>query len=548
MTLFEIHFIPLLLLVALSVPQVTAREPESKSQEPHLDPQPIQWVNCSDNVPEALYSEYAINPFFTETLPGTLKCGRLDVPLDYAKEFDEKNNISIAFSLYTPPNPVGTIFYNPGGPGAEVQSEAWHFALNSSRLFSGLEDFELMMMDPRGTHASSPLNHSYCLTEYDVDPFPFGPPKDQNEFEAYRKTSKAVSEKCLKHSGELMKFVGSHEAVLDWESIRIALDRKTVSLLGVSYGTHYFTQYIKRFPASIHLAVLDAPMVHGKSDIGTIIDEAVALSRMLSRADAYCQSNSTCPFYSQGKGAVIDGWNEVLARAKAGDLAVTKQNASTTATINDIQYGSFWFLKGVPSYDDFLQAMAGTLFQNNATIMLPEMYRMADLPPPLVCPDDYIEDNSLRGSQAIEGALASLDLNNIHPSIIWQVKLDCSNWPVHGRKDTSWENIQDFPILWVTSDFDANTPTEWANFNHDRTPNSTLVVRHGDAHGSLWPVGPARDIIIQYLRTGQVFASSNETLVTVYHPGMTRNATQIPDPYLVGFDVRWVDEDLFPSL
>ena len=129
-------------------------------------------------------------------------------------------------------------------------------------------------------------------------------------------------------------------------------------------------------------------MVHGKSDIDTITDEVVALNRMLSRADAYCQFNTTCPFYSQGKGAVMNGWNEVLARAKAGDLTVVKQNTNITATMQDIQHGLFWYLKGIPSYDEFVQAMAGTLFQNNATIMLPEGLMIPYMPTPLVCPDD----------------------------------------------------------------------------------------------------------------------------------------------------------------
>lgn len=33
--------------------------------------------------------------------------------------------------------------------------------------------------------------------------------------------------------------------------------------------------------------------------------QAKSLTRLLLRADAYCLNDTTCPFHSQGKGAVI---------------------------------------------------------------------------------------------------------------------------------------------------------------------------------------------------------------------------------------------------
>lgn len=43
--------------------------------------------------------------------------------------------------------------------------------------------------------------------------------------------------------------------------------------------------------------------------------------------------------------------------------------------------------------------------------------------------------------------------------------------------------------------------------------------------------GPARDAEIEFLTTGSVSPSSNESLATVYYPGDVRAA--IPDPYAV---------------
>ncbi|KAH8835045.1 hypothetical protein DL96DRAFT_1549699 [Flagelloscypha sp. PMI_526] len=470
----------------------------------------IQWVDCTKNVPAPIQASLNITEWDTTSLgplPDTLTCGRMNVPLDYEQPLSDSNNITIAFSLYTPQNAVGTIFYNPGGPGVEAQSNAWLLATNKSQLFSGLEDHQFMMMDTRGTHASSPLNCS--LEAYNA--IPFGAPQDQTSFEDYQ-------------ANDSIKHIGTQETVQDWER------QKDRNLIGVSYGTYFFAEYVQRFPNSIERAALDAVTVRGKADIEAIKDEVTAVNRMLQRADAFCQSNSTCPFYVQGKGSVLEAWKQILQKAEAGQLVAQKcldpaAGCSANITVEDIRQTVPGLLRSTPNYEILMQVMAGALLQNDASgLIVPvELDLGISAAVPLFCPDDNIDNNSLEGSKAIQEAIVPLDPNNFQASFIWQGKLDCSNWPVAGRPKVDLKSVSNFPFLWVTSDFDLNTPTEWASFNHDQTPNSTLVVRHGDGHGSIFVLGPARDAIIEYMRTGKVLPSSNETLATVFPPGTSRD-------------------------
>jgi hypothetical protein len=64
----------------------------------------IQWVDCGRNIPEPLQGI----PLPT-VLPSTLKCGRLDVPMDYAYPMNSNNRITLGFSVYRPDNPKGLI-------------------------------------------------------------------------------------------------------------------------------------------------------------------------------------------------------------------------------------------------------------------------------------------------------------------------------------------------------------------------------------------------------------------------------------------------------
>jgi hypothetical protein len=64
----------------------------------------IQWVNCASNVPLPLQAIA-----LPATLPPSLHCGRLDVPMDYTKAITVNNMITLGFSMYRPNNAEGLV-------------------------------------------------------------------------------------------------------------------------------------------------------------------------------------------------------------------------------------------------------------------------------------------------------------------------------------------------------------------------------------------------------------------------------------------------------
>lgn len=73
-----------------------------------------------------------------------------------------------------------------------------------------------------------------------------------------------------------------------------------------------------------------------------------------------------------------------------------------------------------------------------------------------------------------------LDTYNIGQTAAWNIRMYCAGWtyPVAPLKQLSVKA----PMLFITADFDASTPTEWATFAWKNSSNSALVVRHGDDH------------------------------------------------------------------
>lgn len=228
-----------------------------------ISAQKINWVDCSKHVPPpaTFFNATGVD---LKSLPPTLHCGRLEVPMDYSKPISASNNITLGLAMYRPKNPKGVIFFCPGGTDAGVAA-AWRVALNQTSdyypNFSGLEDHDLMMMDIRGTWSSNKLNISLETVASLIGPYP----TDQSEYNALKSASKTVIQSFDKWSSPpgIIKFTGTNEVVQDYESIRKALGYEKINFLGLSYGSYRAQHYAAKYPRHVGNFVVDAVAAPG---------------------------------------------------------------------------------------------------------------------------------------------------------------------------------------------------------------------------------------------------------------------------------------------
>lgn len=64
----------------------------------------IRWTDCTEHIPEPLQGAN-----LSTTLPKSLHCGLLTVPMDYSKPVSARNNITIGFAMRRPENPQGLL-------------------------------------------------------------------------------------------------------------------------------------------------------------------------------------------------------------------------------------------------------------------------------------------------------------------------------------------------------------------------------------------------------------------------------------------------------
>ncbi len=172
---------------------------------------------------------------WTPCAPTGFECATLDVPLDRAAPQGAAITLSAKrVPAAANPGQVALVAL-AGGPGQAAIPIAADFA---AILGPGLASRDLLVVDQRGTGASSPLS---CPA-----------------LERTSGTLTAVAGDCSKQLGPRRGFFRTADTVADLEALRIAGGYAKLAFYGVSYGTKVATAYASAHPATTESIVLDS--------------------------------------------------------------------------------------------------------------------------------------------------------------------------------------------------------------------------------------------------------------------------------------------------
>jgi pimeloyl-ACP methyl ester carboxylesterase len=172
-------------------------------------------------------------------VPGA-ECGSVRVPLFRSRRAGP--TIDIAYALIRHRDPAvpvarGTVAFNPGGPGQNVIDGAAGW----TELLAGLlGDHDLLLIDPRGTGRSHPVDCG--LTE---------PPATRQGY------VRAIG-RCGTRLGLQSRGYTSAATADDFEAVRAHLGIPKLDLYGVSYGSYLMTVFAQRHPTSVRSIVLSS--------------------------------------------------------------------------------------------------------------------------------------------------------------------------------------------------------------------------------------------------------------------------------------------------
>ncbi|MGW1722098.1 alpha/beta hydrolase [Streptomyces sp. NPDC002306] len=196
--------------------------------------------------------------------PGTLQCGTVSVPLDYAHPNGKQIKLTVSRMPATHRDPhnskrrvprQGALVYNPGGPGGS----GMYFPLIGvvpewKRIAAG---YDLVGYAPRGVGRSAPLS---CQ---DARHFFKGPsPAPVHPSESYKQEriaqAKAYANGCAQRAGSALRHYTSLNNARDLDVLRAALGESKLTFMGASYGTYIGALYATLFPSHVRRMVFDA--------------------------------------------------------------------------------------------------------------------------------------------------------------------------------------------------------------------------------------------------------------------------------------------------
>lgn len=223
---------------------------------------------------------------------GGFECTEVKAPTDW----DDPSSDPITLALLRQPadgDPKGTLFVNPGGPGAsgiDLVESGWASPAVRKSL-------DVVGWDPRGVGSSTRVA---CGDEEAKDEFLYGTfdaPYDTQEWldELTGEVAKFADE-CLKGTGDLLGHVDTVSTARDLELLRSLVGGGKLTYLGYSYGTDIGATYAELFPDQVGRMVLDGAVDPTLGAFEWLRVQYAGFESALRAYVDWCTQQSDCPF------------------------------------------------------------------------------------------------------------------------------------------------------------------------------------------------------------------------------------------------------------
>jgi pimeloyl-ACP methyl ester carboxylesterase len=429
-----------------------------------------------------------------------VQCGTLQVPVDWSKPGGPRVPLTVARRpADNPAARVGTLFYNPGGPG----DGAARYVIDAEHIFSATlrARFDIVGLDPRGTGDSV---QPRCGIN------PFTPqttlfPRTEQQFEQLRRHNREVGLSCLQQTGPLLAHMDTVTAARDHEALRLALGVDRVNWLGISYGNQVAANYAELFARHVRAMVLDAALDHSQAEGAQVAEEITSEENSFNRFTRWCDTDATCALRGQDVATLFD---RLVADADAHPIPV--DGALRPVTGEDIRMGTISFLTlkepsiygPDASWAGLSRALAAALAGNAAAF---EAGPSADVPQQgyfnrlgIAC-GDYVPQVHTWAEMRQRMQLGRQLAPHLQgASETWRVNL-CIGWPIPAANPPRTLNIRGVASLMVHAVHDSSDPYLWAHLLNAQIHGSDLLTRTGDGHTSYYTSPCARAAIDDYL-------------------------------------------------
>jgi pimeloyl-ACP methyl ester carboxylesterase len=289
-------------------------------------------------------------------------CARYRVPIDHDNA--ALGTIDIALlkrAARTPDKRVGSLFFNPGGPGGS--GLRMPIAAASFVQPQVIDRFDLIGFDPRGVGDSNPLR---CFTtQEDADevfaaqlPVPLSRAEISGTLASYRD----YGQFCKNNAGSLLNHMSTKDVVRDLDTVRAAVGDQKLTYVGFSYGTLIGSTYAAMFPKQSRAIVIDGnvdPQLRTSDGVEYDRERAQGFEISLDGFLKKCaQVGPKCAFSSGNPRAKFD---ELRTALRSGPITLPGGGQATIASLIGGTSGSLYSPSAFPLLAQELQTVYNAL-------------------------------------------------------------------------------------------------------------------------------------------------------------------------------------------
>ncbi|GAA3599933.1 alpha/beta hydrolase [Klugiella xanthotipulae] len=440
-----------------------------------------------DGVPDELHDLYQQTLTWTDC-EGEMQCATAQAPLNWDDPAGERIDLALVRQPATGGSPRGSLFVNPGGPGAS----GYDFVADSIDYAVGKplqEEFDVIGFDPRGVQHSTPVT---CLSPKKMDEYLFGVAQNKTGTDAWiqeiRDSAQDFGAACAESTGDLLGAVDTLSAARDLDMLRALVGDTRLNYLGFSYGTFLGAHYAELFPERVGRLVLDGAIDPSVSVDEVVLDQTVGFEKAMRAYVTNCLTSSECPLsgtVDEAMASVASLLDAVDARPmEAVDGRMLTSSTLLTAIIYPLYSQDSWTylsqmlkitLAGDPSLAFTLadlyygRAEDGTYDDNSFEAFYA-----------INCLDyEYVDDVELMRAEAATLAEAAPTFGRFQG----YGSIGCAEWPhdsVTPREEIHATGAD--PILVVGTTGDPATPYQWAVSLADQLDEGVLVSYTGEGH------------------------------------------------------------------
>ncbi|MGW3513475.1 alpha/beta hydrolase [Streptomyces sp. NPDC000994] len=433
------------------------------------------------------------------------QCTTLKAPLDYAHP--DAGDITLAATRKratgTGAKRIGSLLYNPGGPGFPAITGLWAAADAFSP--SVRSAYDLVAVDPRGVGDSTPVD---CNTDT-AKALPNAgviTTAGKPDFEGMDAVNEKTADACRLHAGRLLPHVGTLEAARDLDLMRALVGDERLHFLGLSYGTYLGATYAELFPTRVGRMVLDGAVDPSINGYHRFLDSAHGHQVAWESFAADCATRTDCPV-----GHSVEEANRTL------DALVAALDQNPLQPGKDVTITGQFLLAVVaialqaPAWEE-LRVLLSKVTRRDTTGL--QKLSAADQKNSVVGGLGLTAVNCLSAPLGprftpAQAEAALPDFVRVSPQFgaFYSTFLqDCAHWPVGPTQPSHRITAPGTPpILVVGTTRDPATPYVWSQALARQLSSGRLLTRNGDGHTAFFQGSTCVDTAIdRYLLNGQL--------------------------------------------